>query len=220
MNLKQKSAQAAFALIHNGMTIGLGGGTTIAYLSEMIAESNLDMKIVTPSLNTQLKLKELGLTCIPLNTCNHVDLAFDGCDEADENGYALKSGGGIHTAEKIIASMSDQYILLIDESKLSPSLTFKHPVVIEVIADALEKVIQEVKAIGAQVDLRRAPNKDGALRSDYGNILLDAYFKPCDPETLYTALIKIVGVVEVSLFVYEVNQIMIASDQGIRIITK
>ena len=115
--MKKRSAKAALELIEDGMVVGLGGGETIGYLVEYLSQSHKDVKIVTPSFATEQACIQAGLELLPLWSVGHVDLSFDGCDEVDQNMNALKSGGAIHTREKLIASMSDRYILLIDESK-------------------------------------------------------------------------------------------------------
>ena len=115
--MKKRSAKAALELIEDGMVVGLGGGETIGYLVDYLSESHKDVKVVTPSFVTEQACVKAGLNLLPLWSVNHVDLSFDGCDEVDQNMNALKSGGAIHTREKLIASMSDRYILLIDESK-------------------------------------------------------------------------------------------------------
>ena len=76
---------------------------------------------------------------------NKISVAFDGCDEVDENLIALKSGGGIHTKEKIIATMADDYILLVDESKVVKRLEFKYPIVLEILPESKALVEKEVK---------------------------------------------------------------------------
>lgn len=136
--LKKNCAKEAMKYIKDGMIIGLGGGRSIAYLIEHIKEDkNLNVKVVTPSIKTKLLCIENGLDV--LHTCfvDKVDVAFDGCDQVDENLNALKSGGGIHTKEKLIASMADEYILLVDEAKVENTLTFKAPVVLEILEDSL-----------------------------------------------------------------------------------
>lgn len=107
--MKKRSAKAALELIEDGMIVGLGGGETIGYLVEYLSESHKDVKVVTPSFATEQACVKAGLDLLPLWSVDHVDLSFDGCDEVDQHMNALKSGGAIHTREKLIASMSDRY---------------------------------------------------------------------------------------------------------------
>ena len=219
--MKKRCAKEALKFIKDGMVVGLGGGSTISYLCEYVKENNLDIQVVSPSLNTRDKCNELGIELKLLEMTDHVDVAFDGCDEVDYNLNALKSGGGIHTQEKIIGSMADNYILLVDESKVSETLTFKHPVVIECAYAAYHKVMKEVTALGGKVSIRKARNKDGSLNSDQGLMLLDSYFEDVkDIKKLYEDLIHIVGVLEVSLFVNEADKVLIVCEDGFKELTK
>ena len=108
--MKERCAREALQYIQDGMIIGLGGGSTIAHLARFVKESGKQLQIVTPSQETEALCVELGLPLLPLRQVAHVDIAFDGCDEADRRLYALKSGGGIHVREKLIANMADTYI--------------------------------------------------------------------------------------------------------------
>lgn len=131
--MKKKCAMEALKYIKDKSIIGLGGGSTISYLVSYIKETGLDVEIVTPSSVTERQCIENGLKVVPAWAVDSISVAFDGCDEIDNNLTALKSGGGIHTKEKIIASMAEDYILLVDESKVVEKLDFKYPVVLEII---------------------------------------------------------------------------------------
>ena len=107
--MKKKCAKEALRYIKNNTIIGLGGGSTISYLISFIKEAGLNIEVVTPSFKTASLCIENGLKVIPTWSVSKISVAFDGCDEVDENLTALKSGGGIHTNEKIIATMADDY---------------------------------------------------------------------------------------------------------------
>ena len=119
--MKKKCALYASKLVKDGMVVGLGGGSTIQYLIDYVKDK--DIQVVTPSAKTALKAQKEGLTVLNTQYVDHVDIAFDGCDEVDSHLNALKSGGGIHTQEKIIASMADEYIVLVDEINRAPAKT-------------------------------------------------------------------------------------------------
>lgn len=104
--MKKKCAMEALKYIKDKSIIGLGGGSTISYLVSYIKETGLDVEIVTPSSVTERQCIENGLKVVPAWAVDSISVAFDGCDEIDNNLTALKSGGGIHTKEKIIASMA------------------------------------------------------------------------------------------------------------------
>lgn len=107
MDLKKICAKEALKYIKEESIIGLGGGSTISYLVSYIKELGLNVQIVTPSFKTEQLCIENGLNVLPTWSVNSISVAFDGCDEIDYDLTSLKSGGGIHTKEKIIASMAD-----------------------------------------------------------------------------------------------------------------
>ena len=220
-NMKRKCAKEALQYIQDGMIVGLGGGSTIGYLCEYIHEKQLKIQVVTPSYKTALKCKELGITVIPTYLVDHVDVAFDGCDEVDKNCVALKSGGSIHTREKIIGSMSDRYILLVDESKVDDTLEFKYPVVVEIVPDAYLSVKKKLSNLGAKVIDRVYEKKDGMIISDQGNMIVEAYFKKgMDLNELNTTLLTMPGIVDTSLFYGIVSDVIVYTEYGFEYIHK
>lgn len=219
--MKKKCAKEALKYIKNNSIIGLGGGSTISYLVSYIKESGMNVKIITPSLKTELLCIENGLQVIPTMSVDSIPIAFDGCDEVDNSLNALKSGGGIHTKEKIIASMANQYILLVDESKVVDRLDFKYPVVLEIIPESLGIVNKAVKNIGGKPIMRSSNAKDGFTRSDHGLFLMDVDFSNCyieDIGKLNDTLKSIIGVVDTSLFYNIATKALVAGKNDIRVI--
>ena len=221
-DLKKNCAIEAIKYIKSGMIIGLGGGRSIAYLIELIKEDkNLKVKIVTPSTKTKMLCIENGLEVLHTCSVDKVAVAFDGCDQVDENLNALKSGGGIHTKEKLIASMAKEYILLVDEAKVEKTLTFKAPVVLEILEDSLKYVERRVLELGGKPVVRSSDIKDGFTISDNGNLLMNVDFNDVkDIYELNNSLINICGVIETSLFTNVITKVIIASEKGIRVISK
>ena len=214
MIMKKKCALYASKLVKDGMVVGLGGGSTISYLIDYVKDK--DIKVVSPSSRTVLLAQKMGLTVLNTQYVDHVDIAFDGCDEVDSHLNALKSGGGIHTQEKIIASMADEYIVLVDESKFHETLAFKVPVVVEVLPKAYSVVKKKLEKLNGNVELRTASNKDGFLMSDEGNILLDVYFDGVqDIRLLNQTLLMMPGVVDTSLFVDILTGMILVNDKGV-----
>ncbi|HEY9196477.1 MAG TPA: ribose-5-phosphate isomerase A, partial [Mucilaginibacter sp.] len=145
-----------------------------------------------------------------------------GCDQFDADLNALKSGGGIHTTEKILASMAADFILAGDAGKFADSLDTTYPLVIEVLPAALQVVLKTLVAAfpGATLKQRISTQKDGAVISDNGNMLVNVYFdKPIEPEQLNLKVKMIPGVVEHSLFYRMASKAIVAGENGIRIIT-
>ena len=214
MIMKKKCALYASKLVKDGMVVGLGGGSTISYLIDYVKDK--DIQVVSPSSKTVLLAQQAGLTVLNTQYVDHVDIAFDGCDEVDSHLNALKSGGGIHTQEKIIASMADEYIVLVDESKFHETLAFKVPVVVEVLPKAFSIVKKKIEELNGNVELRTASNKDGFLISDEGNILLDVYFDGVQNiRLLNQTLLMMPGVVDTSLFVDILTGMILVNDKGV-----
>ncbi|EHI97665.1 ribose 5-phosphate isomerase [Clostridium sp. DL-VIII] len=223
-NLRRLCAEKAMEYIKNNTVIGLGAGRNIAYLIELISKSvqdNFKIKVVTPSDNTKNLCIKYGIEVIPTCFVEEVDVAFDGCGEVDENFQASKGGGGVYTKEKIIGSMAKEYILLIDEQKLTKELNCKHFVSLEVVKDSLSYVSKMVKSLGGDPVVRTTTNKDGYLITDDGNFILDVKFENIkDFKKLNDNLNDIVGVIGTSLFMSEVTKLIVAGENGVRVISK
>lgn len=217
--MKQKSAKMALELIEDGMTIGLGGGSTVALLIEELEQAKKKITAVTPSADTMELCLLHHIPVHSLETTTKIDLAFDGCDELDKNLNALKSCGGIHTREKIVASMADTYILFADSEKYSDTLRFHYPVTVEVIRSARYLVKRKLTEMGAIVTERKSNQKAGLLISDDGNYLMEAKFSSVkDIKLLSQTLDAIPGIVGHSLFFGIAKKAIIAKNDKIDMI--
>lgn len=221
-DLKKACAKEAMKYIKNNTIIGLGGGSTIGYLIDYIKDDkNLNVKVVTPSTKTRMLCINKGLEVLYTSHVDEVSVAFDGCDEVDENLNALKSGGGIHTKEKLIASMSKEYILLVDESKFVNKLTFKHPVVLEILEDSLKYVEKEVIKLGGVPTIRTSSAKDGFTITENGNLLMNVQFENVENiDELENKLKNICGVIDTSLFTKVITKAIVTSENGNKVICK
>ncbi len=219
--MKQKCAKKAMELIHDGMVIGLGGGSTVALLIQEIHKSGRSIQAVTPSHDTLSLCIRHQIPVLPLEMTDTIDIAFDGCDELDADLNALKSCGGIHTREKIAACMAKEYVLLADVEKWKKQLTFTYPVTVEVIRAAVRYVTKRLEQMGAHVKELRADRKTGILVSDDGNYLLEAGFLHVqDAGKLAAELDGIPGVVGHSLFYQIATMAMIAKEDGPQIVVR
>lgn len=217
--MKKKCALEALQFIQDGMIIGLGGGSTIAYLVAYLEESKLDVRVVTPSYQTAMLCIKHHVQVIPTWSVDEVDIAFDGCDEVDEDLNALKSGGAIHTKEKIIASMAKQYVLLVDESKVFTKLPFTHSVTIEIIPESMSYVKKQMEQLHGSVAMRVSSVKDGYTISDHGNFIMDVHFHDVEScKQLDEEFRRIVGIVDTSLLVDLVSFVLCANEHGVRVI--
>jgi ribose 5-phosphate isomerase A len=159
MNLKKQAAQKAATLVEDKTVVGLGAGSSIAYLAEYLEKSvqeGLELQFVTPSFSTLQLLQHKRLRVLSAASLNEIDIYFDGCDQLDEGLNALKSGGGIHTQEKLLATMARQFVLIGDETKLVEAFDPKYPLVLEILPQAfafvpfkIEELFAEVKKCGA-----------------------------------------------------------------------
>ena len=219
---KQEAAKAAAAMIKAGQTIGLGGGKTIAYLAEQLSEDPQMMQSLTvtsSSFDTTTLLHAKGFRLLAPSFISKLDIYFDGCDVFDSQLNALKSGGGIHVMEKLLAEAADRFILLGDAGKFQPALNPKYPLTIEFLPQALGIVSRKITLLfpGTRFIQRMSTEKNGALISDNGNMLADLYFDVFpDLEELDVPVKMIPGVVGHSLFYRMAHQAVISGDNGVQ----
>lgn len=203
------------------MTIALGGGSTILLLIEEIKRKNLQVQIATPSVLTKQACLAQEIPVLSLEDTAQLDLAFDGCDEVDQQLNALKSCGGIHTREKLVAKMAKEYLLLADNYKYHQELSFKHPICLEVLPSAKSYVLDQLAKLGVKVVIREAKHKIGWQLSDDGNYLLDAYFKqPKNLAVFNTFLNELPGVVGHSFFYQIATQAIVADENQVQWMVK
>ena len=224
MNMKQLCAKEALKYIKDGMYIGLGGGSTIGYLAEYLAKEERKITVVTPSDDTAELCKNLGLMVLSLEMTAHINIAFDGCDELDKELNALKANGAIHTKEKIIASMAEKYVLLIDESKFYDTLPLKDSVTLEVIPQSRNYVQAQIEKLGGKAVMRKSGAKADFVISDNGNIM-DTDFSNVatfagKPEELHKKLKQLTGVVETALFIDMVAFALCVCGDEVKVIEK
>jgi ribose 5-phosphate isomerase A len=221
---KMEAAKAALQFIKPGQIIGFGAGSTIANLIGLIAADSgfaTSLTFATSSFKTANLLMEKGLNIKAAEHLTKLDIYFDGCDQFDAQLNALKCGGGIHTSEKIMASLANEFILLGDAGKSVQSLDTTYPLVLEVLPIALQLVQQWiVKNIPtAKTTMRLSTQKDGAVITENGNYLLDIYFTELWPLEKLNAIKMVPGVVEHSLFVGIAKKAVVAGESGVAVLT-
>ncbi|MFD2874310.1 ribose 5-phosphate isomerase A [Mucilaginibacter ximonensis] len=222
-DFKMEAAKTALQFIKPGQTIGVGAGSTIANLLGLIAaESNLSasLSFATSSFKTGQLISQHNFKLIGNEQVKHIDIYFDGCDQFDAQLNALKCGGGIHTSEKIMASLADEFILIGDASKSVEKLDATYPLVLEVLPAALHLVNKWLSVFmpNAKVNMRMSTQKDGAVITENGNYLLDVFFGEVLPLDKMNALKMVPGVVEHSLFVGLASKAIIAGEDGVKIL--
>jgi ribose 5-phosphate isomerase A len=222
MDLKKEAARAAYSLVENETTLGLGDGTAVRWLSAYIIDgihAGLQLKLYTSSIKTQQLLLESGIPVNDISRADHLDQYFDGCDQLDLELNALKSGAGIHTQEKLLAVMAKNFILLADESKFISAFDPVFPLVLEVLPQAVGFVSKELVRIlpGVSLSIRKSPeNQSEMMITRNGNYLIDCRFQQWpDPEFIQNQTKPITGLVEISLFYKMADGAFIAGRNGV-----
>jgi ribose 5-phosphate isomerase A len=221
-NFKQQAATEAAKLIQPGQTIGLGAGSTMLHLIDTI-RCIPNLTVASSSFTTRQFLLRQGFAVKESGWLDRLDYYFDGCDQFDWRLTALKSGGGVHTAEKVLAAMADNFILVGDATKRVDRLGSAYPLVVEVIPEALAYVSARLREYFNPVrsELRSSDKKDGALITERGNFLIDNWFDPFpEPGILNDRVTNLPGVLEHSLFFNMAHQAITAGPDGIRVYTK
>lgn len=207
---KQAAAKAALAYIEKDMILGVGTGSTVNCLIELLPSVQLKGAVVS-SQATEDRLRALGIEIMDLNHVGELDLYVDGADEIDGTGCMIKGGGGALTREKIVAAASKRFICMVDNSKVVDKLG-NFPVAIEVLPQARSYVARELVKLGGE------PVYRSGFVTDYGNVILDTYdLDMSSPKQLEQTLNNIVGVVCHGVFAKQAAHIMLkAAEQGVQ----
>jgi ribose 5-phosphate isomerase A len=185
---KQLAAEASAQLVEDGMLVGLGTGSTVAYLLPALADRGLSIRCVATSPRTEEVALKLGISVEPFGTVERFDIAIDGADEITADGWLIKGGGAAHTREKIVAAAADRFVVIADSSK---SVTVLHgPVPVELLEFGLAATMHHLQPISLR-DVPRSP--DGGVIADYAGAI-------DDPAKLAARLSATAGVVEHGLF--------------------
>jgi len=166
---KQLAAEAAAELVEPGMTIGLGTGSTVAFLLPALARRSLSLRCVASSVRTEEAARRLGFRVEPFDRLERLDLVIDGADQIAPDGWLVKGGGAAHTREKIIASAGDRFVVIADSSKPVPSL--HGPIPLELLGFGLPATLRRLQPTTLR-DVPRSP--DGGVIADYQGAFDDA----------------------------------------------
>jgi len=198
---KQAVAEAAAALVEDGMRVGLGTGSTVAYLLAALAERRPDVRCIATSPRTEEAARELGLSVEPFEGIDRLDLMIDGADQVDPTGWLVKGGGAAHTREKIAAAASDRFVVVVSSDKLVEAIT--PPIPLELLTFGVDATL---RALGL-AELRDVPpSPDGGVIADYLGPVED-------PGEVADRLAATPGVVEHGLFPPElVSEILVGRD--------
>ena len=198
---KRAAAEQAAGLVEDGMTVGLGTGTTVAYLLPTLAARRLNLRCVATSPRTEQAARALGFSLEPFDALDRLDLTIDGADQIDPAGWLVKGGGAAHTREKVVAAASDRFVVIGSSDKLVEAIT--PPVPLELLPFGVRATLRAL----SPAELRDAPpSPDGGVIADYLGPVED-------PADLADRLAAVPGVVEHGLFPPElVSEILVARD--------
>ena len=217
---KRRVALEAVKEIQEGFIVGLGSGSTAAYVIQEIGRQILQEGLRVLGVPSSSQAMMLAVqSSIPLTTLDEhpiLDLAIDGADQIDQKLNLIKGGGGALTREKIVASAAKQFVVVADETKLVEKLGTDCRVPVEVLPFALATATANIKELGGKPILRESKGKVGAVVTDNGNYILDVDFGPIDDaEELNRRLKLIPGVIETGIFVGMADLVYLGKPDGI-----
>jgi ribose 5-phosphate isomerase A len=191
---KRVAAEKAAELVEDGMTVGLGTGSTVALLLPALAERGLEkIRCVATSVATEEQARELGIAVEDFDILDRLDLAIDGADQIAPDRWLVKGGGGAHTREKIVAAAAERFVVIADSSKTVEAITAPIPLELSSfgLASTLRRLELGIGPVELRTDTPRSPD-DGLIADYTGEV--------GDPGELATRLAVVPGVVDHGLF--------------------
>lgn len=226
MSAKEHLAVELASRVKDKQLIGVGTGTTVeavlTAIRERIQKESLTVRFIPTSYQSAWRLEALGLPVYSTSLSAPLDWAFDGADEVDSELRLLKGRGAALLHEKLIAARTENFLIVIDESKLVSRLGEKMAVPVEVIPDARFSVERQIQSLGAsKVELRLCTSLERTMTlfTQEGNIILDAVFAEIGAE-LEAELNAIPGVVENGIFTSHASEVLVAKESGVEILTR
>ena len=210
--LKKAAAEASLEFINDGVTLGVGTGSTVRHLIDLLPSirNKLDAVVSSSQESTRL-LEERGFEVAKLNAVGDIDVYIDGAEEATKHRQLIKGGGGALTREKILAGAARKFVCIIDDSKLVGMLG-KFPLPVEVLPMAQSFVARRL------LKLRCQPVWRENVVTDNGNHILDVRdLQIANPPDLESRLNQIPGVITVGIFAQRpADVLLIAGESGVR----
>jgi ribose 5-phosphate isomerase A len=185
---KQAAAEAAAEFVEDGMLVGLGTGSTVAYLLPALARRKLSVRCVATSPRTERDARALGIDVEPFAGIDHLDLTIDGADQVAPDGWLVKGGGAAHTREKIVVATASRFVVIVDSTK--PVSALHPPVPLELLEFGLESTLRRLGAVTVR-DVPTSPD---------GGVIADYHGPVGDPAELAAWLSGTAGMVEHGLF--------------------
>ena len=217
MNLKELVGIEAAKFVKDGMTVGLGTGSTAYYLvkelGRRVNEEGLKITGVVTSSKTEQQAKDLGIPLKAIDDVESVDLTIDGADEISDDFQGIKGGGAALLFEKVVATYSKDCIWIVDESKMVNKLG-NFPLPVEVVPFGSHNVFRLFESKGYKPTWRMTDSNE-LLTTDGGHYIIDLHLEVIeDPHALATELDKCVGVVEHGLFIDMISRVIVGTPEG------
>lgn len=220
---KKMAGYRAAEMVEDGMVIGLGTGSTVRFTLERLSarvREGLSICGIPTSHQTAHEARELDIPLTTLEEIEMIDLAIDGADQVDRQGFLIKGRGAAHVREKVVADAARELVIVITPEKLTDILNI--PVPVEVIPFAWAQVARMVNRVQGTARLRHGTGKDGPVITDNGNMVLDCDFgEILDPPSLEQTLDSIPGVVASGLFTRysKCTRVVVGETGGTKIIS-
>lgn len=207
---KQAVAKAALKHLPKGGILGVGTGSTVNFLIDLLPELQLEAAVASSEATAQ-RLKKLGIEVVDMNSVSGLDAYVDGADEIDRHMHMIKGGGAALTREKIVASIAKKFVCIVDDSKWVEQLGREFPLPVEVIPMARSAVARKIVSLGGDPVYR-----EGVV-TDNGNVILDVHnLNILNALELEKTLNDIPGVVCNGIFaINKANIAIVATDTGI-----
>lgn len=219
--LKKIVGEKAAAYVEDGMKVGLGTGSTMYYALKALekrVKEGLQIVGIPTSTTTAEWAKEFGIPLTDFSETTRLDIAIDGADEVDQNLQLIKGGGGALLREKIVADAADEFIVIVDDSKMVSHLG-KFPLPVEVVPFGWEATANKVVKLGCEPVLRKV--NEEIFVTDNGNYILDCPFDHiADPKALDEQLKSVVGIVETGLFIDMAKKVLVGKEGTVEVIEK
>jgi ribose 5-phosphate isomerase A len=218
---KRVAGEAAAALVTDGMRLGLGTGSTVAFFLSALAGRGLDVAGIPTSTATAARCEELGIELLTPDDVAVLDLCVDGADEFDHDLTLTKGGGGALLREKVVASMARRMVVVATRDKQVHRLADSFPLPIEVVPFAVAPVRRDLEARGFEVS--RRVEQHGWYHTDNGNAVLDLRRAGGldDPAGTDRAITMLPGVVTTGLFIGLADQALLGDGDGrVEVVTR
>lgn len=201
---KQAAADTASEMVEDGMRVGLGTGTTVAFLLSALAKRAPEVRYVATSIQTERAARDLGLIVDPFDEFDELDIAIDGADQIAPDGWLMKGGGGAQLRERIVAAAARRFVVIADSSK--PVVALHSPVPVELSAFGLQATLRELGSVRVR-DVGRSPD---------GGVIADYFGDVSEPAKLALQLATTPGVAAHGLFTPDlVSEIIVATGRTV-----